>query len=621
MIQAQVFVLGTRGRKKQSMAIHRGAGAFPEPAERARLQALQDLNILDTPPEAEFDDLAWLAARLCEVPIALVSLLDTDRQWFKARCGVTVEHLPRAVSLCAHTIQQDGLFEIPDARQDPRFAHNALVTGAPHIRSYAGVPLVSKAGHRLGTLCVIDNTRPRTLDAAQREALQRLACRAIDSLEARSRRLRAESRESTLARLLEAMPDAVVTCDATGLLGEFNKLAREWHGVDPRALPPQAWAAHFDLYEPDGRQLLATERIPLLRAWRGERVREAAIVIKAQGQAPRTVLCNAEPLMGPDGTLLGAVCVMHDITQRLAAQERLRESEQRLRTLADNMPALVAHVGADLRYRFVNRPYAQWFGLEAETILGRQMSEILRREHYVGVLPQLQQVLAGQKVSFDVDVVRGGELRHMHATYIPDGPAAPNVDGHLRCAGFHLMVHDLTEKTQLTRMLHERALTDELTGLPNRAAWNDELQRGVARAQRAGVAATVMFLDLDGFKQVNDTYGHAAGDTVLCEFAHRLRGCLRRSDFIARLSGDEFVVLLDRLAHPDVDPSVVAAKVLAAMASEVYLDGQVLRLRPSIGIAVQRGPDRNALRLMQAADKAMYQAKRSGDLGFAVLEC
>jgi diguanylate cyclase (GGDEF)-like protein len=130
-----------------------------------------------------------------------------------------------------------------------------------------------------------------------------------------------------------------------------------------------------------------------------------------------------------------------------------------------------------------------------------------------------------------------------------------------------------------------------------------------------------MFLDLDDFKQVNDTHGHAAGDTLLCEFAHRLRGCLRRSDFIARLSGDEFVVLLDRLAHPDVDPAVVAAKVLAAMASEVYLDGQVLRLRPSIGIAVQRGPDRNAARLMQAADEAMYKAKRSGGLGYAVLEC
>ncbi|WP_198321035.1 sensor domain-containing diguanylate cyclase [Azohydromonas aeria] len=603
------------------MAIHRREGAGTDPAEGARLQALHDLHILDTPPEAEFDDLAWLAVRLCDAPIALVSLVDADRQWFKARCGLGAEQTPRAISFCTHAIESDGLFEIPDARQDPRFADNPLVTGAPHIRSYAGMPLVTLDGHRLGTLCVIDNTRPRTLDATQREALQRLARRAAGSLEARRQRLRAESREGTLALLLEAMPDAVVTCDATGLLGEFNRTARDWHGVDPRALPPESWAQHFDLHEPGGHELLATERIPLLRAWRGERVREAAIVIKARGQAPRTVLCNADPLRAADGTLQGAVCVMHDITDRLAAEERLRKSEQRMRTVADNMPALVAHVGADLRYRFVNRPYAQWFGLEPEAILGRHMSEILRREHYVGILPRLQQVLAGQTVAFDMDVTRGGELRHMHATYVPEHQATPHGPPCGQRTGFHLMVHDLTEKTQLARMLHERALTDALTGLPNRAAWDEEIQRGVARAQRAGVPATVMFLDLDGFKQVNDSFGHAAGDAVLCEFAHRLRGCLRRSDFIARLGGDEFVVLLDRITHPDVDPAVIAAKVLDAMAPALHVDRAALHIRPSIGIAVQPGPLRDATRLMQAADEAMYQAKRRAELHFATLEC
>jgi diguanylate cyclase (GGDEF)-like protein/PAS domain S-box-containing protein len=602
------------------MTNHQGKGASADHAERARLQALQDLHILDTPPEAEFDDLAWLASKLCDVQIALVSLVDADRQWLKARCGLAVEQTPHAVSLCIHAIEQDGILEIPDVLQDSRFADNPLVTGAPNIRFYAGAPLVSPGGHRLGTLCVID-THPRVLDAMQREALQRLAHRAADSLDARRQRLRAEARERMLALLLEAMPDAVVTCDAKGLLGEFNKAARDWLGVDPRALPSQSWAEHFDLYEVDGRQLLATERIPLLRAWRGGRVREAAIVIKARGQAPRTVLCNADPVLGMDGALQGAVCVMHDITERLAAEERLRESEQRLRTVADNMPALVAHVGADLRYRFVNQPYAQWFGLEPEGILGRHMSEILRREHYVGILPRLQQVLAGQTVAFDIDVTRGGEVRHMHATYVPEHHAMPHEQASRQRTGFHLMVHDLTEKTQLARMLRERALTDALTGLPNRAAWDEEVQRGVARAHRADMPATVMFLDLDSFKQVNDTFGHAAGDALLCEFAHRLRGCLRRSDFIARLGGDEFVVLLDRITRPDVDPVVVASKVLAAMEPSVYVDGQALQIRPSIGVAVQRGPVRDAARLMQAADAAMYTAKRSAEEQFTVLEC
>jgi diguanylate cyclase (GGDEF)-like protein/PAS domain S-box-containing protein len=590
-------------------------------AEQVRLEALEELQILGTPAERAFDDLAWLASHLCDTPIALVSLVDAHRQWFKARFGLDVQETSRDVAFCAHAIEQDGLYEVEDALHDARFAGNPLVTGAPGIRFYAGVPLLGRRGHRLGTLCVLD-TRPRRLDAVQREGLTRLARRAADMLQMRARRIHAESRERTLTQLLEAMPNGVVTCNAAGLLGEFNKVAREWHGVDPRALPPQEWARHFDLYDPDGQQLLATERIPLLRAWRGEHVREAVIVIRAKEQPPRTVLCSADPLVATDGTLLGAVCVMHDITERLAAEERLRESEQRLRTVADNVPALIAHVGADLRYQFVNRTYADWFGLEPEAAVGRHMSEILRREHYAGVLPRLQRVLTGETVAFDMDVMRrDGELRHMHETYVPDGPALRDERGRRQCTGFHLMVHDLTEKTQLARMLHERAMTDELTGLPNRAAWNAEIQRGVARAHRAGVPATVMFLDLDGFKQVNDTWGHAVGDALLCEFAHRLRSCLRRSDFIARLAGDEFVVLLDRITNPNVDPAVVARKIQAAMVPASTVNGHALQIRPSIGIAVQRGPVRDASRLIQAADEAMYLAKRSGDVQFAVVDC
>jgi diguanylate cyclase (GGDEF)-like protein/PAS domain S-box-containing protein len=589
--------------------------------ERTRLEALRELHILDTPAEQPFDDLVWLAAKLCDTPIALLSLVDGERQWFKARHGLHAEGTPRSESFCVHALQQDGCFEVEDARLDARFASLPLVAGEAGVRFYAGMPLVSDAGHRLGTLCVLD-TRARRLDGQQREALVRLARRAMDSLETRRRHLRAERRERTLARLLEAMPDAVVTCGADGLLGEFNKAAREWHGVDPRALPPQDWARHFDLYDADGLQPLPTQRIPLLRAWRGEQVREAAIVIRAAGQPPRTVLCNAEPLLSADGQRLGAVCVMHDISGRLAAEARLRESEHYMRTVADNVPALIAHVGADLRYRFANRTYAQWFGLEPAALVGRHMSEVLRREHYLSVLPRLQQVLAGELVTFDLDVVRrDGELRHMRVTYVPDAPAVHDAPGPGRCAGFHLMVHDLTEQTRLARMLHERAMTDALTGLPNRAAWMAELARGVARAHRAGVSAAVMFLDLDGFKQVNDRYGHAAGDALLCEFAHRLRNCLRRSDFVARLAGDEFVVLLDGVTHPELSPQTMAGRVLRAMEAPLHVDGQALQITPSIGVALQKSPGLDAAQLMQKADEAMYAAKRSPQAGCVVVEC
>ncbi len=838
--------------------------------EAARLEALAQLGILDTPAEQAFDDLTWLATQLCQVPIALVSIVDERRQWFKARCGLDASETPRDVAFCAYAIESDDILEVCDASLDPRFSDNPLVTGEPHIRFYAGAPLLGRHGHRFGTLCVIDRT-PRTLSAEQREGLVRLARRASDQLEIRRQQLVAVSRERAMTQLMESLPSAVVSCDETGTLKEFNKKARLWHGVDVRATPPHEWAEHFDLYDAEGHELLATEDIPLARAWRGEQVREVRIVVRAKGQAVRHVSCNADPLFGPEGRILGAVCVMndvsqliaaqeaalvetqrfagafaaasqgmalvspagqwldvndaicimfghgraellqldfqrlthpedmeadlglvadllagrrmsyqldkryfhrsgrtiyahlsvslvrdakgeplhfvaqiqdlthrhqteqrlkeseqrlrsvlehsydafisvddteaivewnraaettfgwrrhevlgrsmsevivppqlrgmdqtglhrhllssenqvldqrlqmpalhrngqqfpvemtisvvqvgsrrlfnaflHDITDRVAAEERLRSSEQHLRTIADNVPAMIGHVGADLRYKFVNQAYANWFNRQAQDIVGRHMSEVLRPEHYEAIHPRLSQVLAGQAVSFDMDVIdRHEQLRHMHASFIPDKCEL----GSTVQAGLHLMIHDVTATTRLARVMEEKALTDELTGLPNRAAWSHELEQAIAGARQNGTAVGVMFLDLNGFKQVNDTHGHAAGDAVLCEFANRLRASLRTTDFIARLAGDEFVVLLDRVTPREHEVAMVAQKLLAAMKPPMAVGGHLLHVRPSIGFAVQSGPDFDASLLMQRADEAMYEAKRVKDLAYVM---
>ena len=124
--------------------------------EQARVEALRRYEILDTDPEAPFDDLVELAAQLCQVPIALISLIDPLRQWFKAKTGVGVCQTSRDIAFCAHAILQRDIFEIPDALGDDRFASNPLVTGEPHIRFYAGVPLIDRDGYALGTLCLID---------------------------------------------------------------------------------------------------------------------------------------------------------------------------------------------------------------------------------------------------------------------------------------------------------------------------------------------------------------------------------------------------------------------------------------------------------------------------------
>ena len=163
-------------------------------SEARRLKVLWQYEVLDTVPESVFDDLTELAARICEAPIALISLVDEDRQWFKSRVGLTLNETSRNASFCSFAIQQEGLFIVPDATKDRRFARNPLVVSDPKIRFYAGAPLITPDGHALGTLCVIDKV-PRQLRPEQQQALSVLARHVMTQLE-----LRRHARELAEAR-------------------------------------------------------------------------------------------------------------------------------------------------------------------------------------------------------------------------------------------------------------------------------------------------------------------------------------------------------------------------------------------------------------------------------------
>ncbi len=525
------------------------AAAIPAD-EELRLASLRALAVLDSGVEPLFDALTKAAAAVTHRPIALISLVDTDRQWFKSNVGLPgVSETPRDSAFCAHAILGSSLLEVADAKDDPRFADNPLVTGEPNIRFYAGAPITLHDGMRMGTLCVIDR-EPGVLDDQQRCVLQQLARAAAEALELRraaidehaaQERVATALRQQDSTRLLQQKwraSEALLERSArlAGVGGwEFDLVARRINWTDetcrihdlpvgyqptldeavafyaPEARPRMQAAIEKAIKDGEGWDL----QLPLITAT-GRRiwVRALGAVEHAEDGSPRC--------------LAGA---FQDVTLRTRVVAALEASDRRYRKLFQYSLGLICthdHEGVLLS---VNPAAAKSLGYSVGEMIGRPLTDFIRPELHPRFHDYLLRIMRKDSDAGTLELIAKDGSLHIwqYHNVLDDDGDEPYVLGHSQ---------DVTERFRQERQLREWSIHDPLTGCYNRR-YLAELT-AVQHDERWGC----IVFDLDHFKQVNDTYGHQRGDEVLIGMVQFLCNHVRPQDAVIRLGGDEFLVLL-----------------------------------------------------------------------------
>lgn len=367
--------------------------------EAHRLQVLLSLNILDTPAEERFDRITRLAARLFGVPIALVSLVDANRQWFKSRHGFDVVETERSVSFCTHAIQQDDVMVVEDAAHDPRFSANPLVTADSGIRFYAGAPLAAPDGARVGTLCLIDRT-PRHFDADQCIVLRDLAAIVANELAAveLNRALqRQRENEAAMRALIEYMPEGVLLLDADGTILYVNPAAERIFRCSPHELLGRS------------AQVVLDEDMAALRARTGMPDLTPVEVRGRRADGSHLTLEFTLNRMILDGERRIAA-IVRDISRRREADERSRATDERRRkyfaTATHELRTPMASV-LGFSELLLKRDFDPATGRELVEIIHRQAGRLVS---LINQLLDLARIEAGGKEDFDIRALTAEEL-------------------------------------------------------------------------------------------------------------------------------------------------------------------------------------------------------------------
>ena len=357
--------------------------------ESDRLAALDRYKILDTLPEQVYDDLTQLAADICGTPIALISLVDRDRQWFKSRVGLDATETPRDISFCGHAVAANATLNVPDALQDPRFADNPLVTKAPNIRFYAGVPLMTHDRYALGTLCAIDS-QPHYLTEAQIRQLEALSRLVVNQLELRLNRKSTESQLDEVLSLKQAILDsagfAIIATDLEGTIQSFNVAAERMLGYDESEMVGKTSPAIFhDFNEITSQakylsQELNTD-IPVgfevftAKAKLGQVYERDWTYLRKDG-SKFPVMLTITAIRTESGEITGYMGIAKDITSQKQAEKEVKDI-----TSALDQTAIVAITDVQGTITFVNDKFCEISKYSREDLIG-QNHRLLSSGHH-----------------------------------------------------------------------------------------------------------------------------------------------------------------------------------------------------------------------------------------------
>ncbi|PWC11413.1 bifunctional diguanylate cyclase/phosphodiesterase [Brenneria roseae subsp. americana] len=437
--------------------------------EAARIAALREYGIKNFLFDTGLNNLINLAANIFDVPIVWISLLESERQLFAASLGIAFYETPRDLSFCTHAILKKKIMVVPDASKDLRFKNNPLVTGVPHVRFYAGIPLRTPAGYAIGTLCIVD-VKPRLAFSARDEHnLQDLAVLVMDKLEMRRLDLARKASQVRFENIANTSPDSIICVNEKGVITFWNA------------------AAHKML----------------------EYIGDEIIGLNINTIVPDDFLVQLDHLISDREALLKGV--MLELTVRTKS---------------------------------------------------------------------------GVMVPVELSISMWEDNEHV---------------------SYGAILRDITERRRNEERLFLLAHMDPLTGLANRTLLTTSLEQ----ALKKDPVVCVMMVDLDGFKDVNDSLGHSSGDHILVRVAKKIQSIAQTGDLVARMGGDEFVLLFQGMTDPHVI-SRIAEKIIHEVSQAMIIDDHQINISASIGIVLAPEHGVTAQELLTNVDLALYQAKSEG---------